>query len=112
MPFKMFIDVPGLSPARLVALPASGCDDQNSCPNTADGICSHTLRKQMPPQAPIQGVQTRTGASGQGQRRDLLGMFSSVFCIENPLHTCLQGLAHFSPAVQSGLCPPGLVDLL
>lgn len=87
MPFRMFSEVPGLSPARLVAHPPSSYDDQNSSPNTEDGICSHTLRKyRCPHRLFSMGVQT----SGQGQRRDLLGMFLSVSCIENPLHTFLQ----------------------
>lgn len=112
MSFRMFSDVPGLSPVRLVVPPSSSCDDQNSFLNTADGICRHTLRKHRCPHRLLSRLFGLERVQGQGQRRDLLGVFSSLSCIENPLHTCLQGLAHFSPAVQSGLCPPGLVDLL
>lgn len=49
---------------------------------------------------------------GPGQRRNLVGMFGRVSCIEIPMYTCLQGLAYFPPAVPSGLCPPGLVGVL
>lgn len=98
MPFRMFSDVPGLSPARLIVSPSSICDDQNSSPNTADDICSHTLRKHRCPHRLLSRLfRLERVLVGRGRGEICWACFQAYLALRIPctlvsraLHTFLQ----------------------